>query len=154
MLRYFTVYGPRQRPDMALAQFVEGGLLGRRVTVYGDGSQRRFLTYVGDVAKLTALAVVQQFSGLHALDVCGEEAWSVNQMLDAVADLTGREIAVDRVPGRSDDPLHIPGDRGTAQAAFGWKPTTSVQRGLHAQVEWASSQLLSRDSTLAEEGDG
>ncbi len=147
MLRYFTVYGPRQRPDMAVARFVEAALVGRSVTVYGDGQQRRFLTYVGDVARLTALAVVQPLSGLHAFDVCGSEAWSVNQMIDAVADLTDREIVVDRRPGRSDDPLEIAGSSDEAQLAFGWRPTTGVQKGLYLQVQWTAAFLQKEVAT-------
>jgi UDP-glucuronate 4-epimerase len=146
-LRYFTVYGPRQRPDMALARFIYAALQGGRVTVYGDGSQRRYLTYVEDAARATALAAVRPLSGFQIFDVLGREAWSVNEMLDAVVSLTGREIVVDRVPGRSDDPLEIVGDHDGVGLALGWQPTTSVQRGLRAQIEW-SSKLVREDDEV------
>lgn len=135
VLRYFSVYGPRQRPDMAYNIFIDRVLRGQRITVYGDGSQSRSNTYIADAIQATLLALERGAPG-DVYNVGGGEARDLNWVIQTIERLTGRKAEIDRQPARPGDQLHTRADIRRAQAALDYQPTTPLEEGLRRQVEW------------------
>jgi nucleoside-diphosphate-sugar epimerase len=135
-LRLFTVYGPRQRPDMAFSRLVEAALAGEEFEVYGDGEQTRDFTYVGDVVQAMRDAAASDWSGV--ANVGGGSRTSLNAVLEIVADLCG-ELRIVRRPQATGDVRHTAADTSVAAAAFGYRPRTTLPEGLAAMVAWARS---------------
>ena len=134
-IRYFTVYGPRQRPDMAFHRFFEAARLGRPVTVYGDGEQRRDFTYVDDAVAATVVGLTQP-SPDFAYNVGGGHSASVNEVLDRMERVTGRAIARDQAPTPPGDPRRTSADTTRARRDWGYAPRTRLEEGLALQWEW------------------
>ena len=140
-LRYFTVYGPRQRPDMAMHRIFEsvrpsGPSFVRR----GSGSQTREFTFVRDVAAATAAAGALSASGGRTFDIGGGIRASLNDVIAAVADLAGRTVPISTVARPAGDPLATSADCTAAHRVLGWRPVTSLHRGLAEQWAWHRSQ--------------
>ena len=135
ILRYFTVYGPRQRPDMAFRRFIEAALAGRPIVVYGDGRQTRDFTYVEDVVRANLLSLTAPVEA-EAINVGGGGRVSLNQALDLVGAAVGRPLRIDRRPPRTGDARHTGADGTRAEALLGYRPETDLATGLAAQVAW------------------
>jgi nucleoside-diphosphate-sugar epimerase len=135
VLRFFSVYGPRQRPDMGYYKFVEGLLSGRPVTVFGDGEQRRGNTYVADAAWAVLLAA-ERFRRGAVYNVGGGEEVSANEALALLEGLTGRRAEVLRGPERLGEQRRTLADTTRAREELGWAPATPLRDGLAAQVAW------------------
>jgi nucleoside-diphosphate-sugar epimerase len=133
-LRLFTVYGPRQRPDMAFSRLVRAALAGEEFEVYGDGEQTRDFTFVGDVVQAMRDAAASCWCGV--ANVGGGSRTSLNAVLDIVRDLCG-ELRIVRRPQATGDVRHTAADTSVAAAAFGYRPRTSLPEGLAAMVAWA-----------------
>jgi nucleoside-diphosphate-sugar epimerase len=133
-LRLFTVYGPGQRPDMAFSRLVAAALAGEEFEVYGDGEQTRDFTFVGDVVQAMRDAAASDWCGV--ANIGGGSRTSLNAVLDIVSDLCG-ELRVVRRPQATGDVRHTAADTSVAQAAFGYRPRTSLPEGLAAMVAWA-----------------
>jgi nucleoside-diphosphate-sugar epimerase len=134
VLRYFSVYGPRQRPDMGYHRFIRALLREEAITVYGDGQQVRGNTYVSDCVAAT-LAAVEAHSG-ETYNIGGGEAatvWDIIHKLEAVA---GRRAAIQREPARPGDQRYTFADTTKLRRHFGWEPRTTLQEGLSRQWEW------------------
>jgi nucleoside-diphosphate-sugar epimerase len=135
VLRYFSVYGPGQRPDMAYHRFCEAMLDGQAITVHGDGRQERANTYVDDVVTATVSAVTRGTAG---------ETYNIGgatpiRLLDAVAVLAGTLGTTPRIrhsPPRPGDQTTTRADTAKARRDLGWAPTTEPVTGLQAQVAW------------------
>jgi UDP-glucuronate 4-epimerase len=138
ILRYFSVYGPRQRPDMGYYQFVERLLAGRPLLVHGDGEQRRGNTYVRDAARATLLAA-ERFRRGAVYNVGGAEEVSANAVIALLEELTGRRAAVERGPARPGEQQRTLADTRRAEAELGFAPRTPLREGLAAQVAWQRS---------------
>jgi len=138
-LRLFTVYGPRQRPDMAIQRFLSAVARGEPVTLYGDGSQTRDFTYVSDVVEAFALAA-KQSCGERVLNVCGGAAISVNELIAAIEETTGRALRVGREAAARGDARRTLGDNSRARAAIGFAPKVTLREGLSAQWAWVKAQ--------------
>ena len=139
-LRYFTVYGPRQRPDMAFHRFVRSHLLGRPVTVYDDGLQTRDFTYVGDAVAANLLALEHGTPGA-AYNVGGGSRVSVNDVLGMIGEITGRPVEVRREERQRGDVRDTHASTERARAELGWKPATSLRAGLGAEIEWLRAEV-------------
>jgi nucleoside-diphosphate-sugar epimerase len=135
-LRLFTVYGPRQRPDMAFSRLVTAALAGEEFEVYGDGEQTRDFTFVGDVVQAMRDAAASDWCGV--ANIGGGSRTSLNAVLDIVRDLCG-ELRIVRRPSATGDVRHTAADTSVAAAAFGYHPRTSLPEGLAAMVAWARS---------------
>lgn len=135
-LRYFTVYGPRQRPDMAFHRFVEAALDGRSVHVFGDGHQVRQYTYVADVVEATIRAGTRDLPPGTTLNVCGGEPTTVNGVLELLSTLLGAPVPVTRLPAATGDVRRTGGDGARAREVLGWQPSTGLAEGLSRQVAW------------------
>ena len=142
-LRYFTIYGPRQRPDMALARMVACVAEGRPFELFGDGSQSRSFTYVDDAVEAT-IAAMEGGSAGRTYNVGGGEEVSVLQALEALAAVAGRRLEVVRSPRREGDAARTAADTSRIAADLGWKPGTPFVRGLEAQWRWAADRVAAR----------
>lgn len=132
-LRYFTVYGPRQRPEMAFAQFIERVLGGHPVTVYGDGRQSRDFTYVGDVVRATIAAAER--GERPAYNVAGGASTTLIDALRMIERLAGRAAVIDWLTDARGDVRHTRADMSAAASDLGYTPRTPMQEGLWLQVE-------------------
>jgi UDP-glucuronate 4-epimerase len=138
LLRYFTVSGPRQRPDMAFARIVDALARGASFELYGDGLQSRSFTYVADVVAATVAAM----SGPAALFNVGGGAEA--SMRDAIAMLervSGRTLEVVEKPAAAGDVRRTAADTQRIERALGWRAQTTLEDGLRAQWEWASVRV-------------
>lgn len=140
-LRYFTVYGPGQRPDMATHRLFEAALNGTSFPLFGEGRQIRDFTFVGDVvrANLLAAAAVTAPAGLVA-NVAGGGASSMSELIDAVERLTGRSIDIDRLGTERGDVERTSASTEVAHRVLGWEPETSLSEGLEQQLAWHLSR--------------
>jgi nucleoside-diphosphate-sugar epimerase len=133
-LRYFTVYGPRQRPDMAFARIVDALARGASFELYGDGSQSRSFTYVGDVVDATIRALDAP-PGVY--NVGGGEEATLREALDLLEEVAGRPLDVVYGPAQPGDNRRTKADTSRLEAAVGWRATTPLRAGLARQWEWA-----------------
>lgn len=134
ILRYFSVYGPRQRPDMGYRKFIHALLNDDAVTVYGDGHQMRGNTYVADCVEATALAA--EAPPGETYNVGGGEPASVWDILDRLELLAGRKAHVRHEPARPGDQLQTTASTAKIAAHLGWSPRTSLSDGLARQWAW------------------
>ncbi len=138
-LRYFTVYGPRMRPDLAIFHFTRKLLDGERPVVFGDGTQKRDFTYIDDVVEANLRVLDRQPWG-EVLNIGSGHHISVNDLLNRLAALTGRDaqpIYRDRICG---DVSHTWANVDRARRLLGWQPTVMLDDGLHRYVDWYQKQ--------------
>jgi nucleoside-diphosphate-sugar epimerase len=139
VLRYFSVYGPRQRPDMAFHRFVEAALRGRPLPVFGDGAQSRAFTYVGDVVAATLAAATTGLPPGTVLNVGHPSHVPVRAAIDLLAGLLGVRPRIARRPVVPGDAARTWADGGAAARLLGWSARTALADGLAAQVAWHRS---------------
>jgi len=135
-LRYFTVYGPRQRPDMAFHHFCRALLRGEPITVYGDGRQSRDFTFVDDAVE----ANVRAWKRAAPQSVYNVGGGSQVELLEAIAILEralGARAKLHFLPRPPGDPLRTRADAGRLRADLDFVPSTPIERGLQAEAEWA-----------------
>jgi nucleoside-diphosphate-sugar epimerase len=142
VLRYFSVYGPRQRPDMGYHRFIRALLTGEPVVVYGDGQQVRGNTFVADCVEAT-LAAVQALPG-EIYNVGGGEAVTVWEVLHKLEVLTGCKTAVRREPPRPGDQRYTCADTAKLSRHLGWRPRISLDEGLALQIAWQRNEAARR----------
>jgi nucleoside-diphosphate-sugar epimerase len=140
VLRYFSVYGPRQRPDMGYNIFIDRVLKGEQISVFGDGEQTRGNTFISDCVNATLLGAERGEPG-EVYNIGGGEARSVNWVIETIAELAGKPANVRREAARAGDQRHTMADITKARAELGYNPTTPLRDGLAAQVEWQKSLL-------------
>ena len=133
-LRFFTVYGPRQRPDMAFHRFIHHALRDEPIEIYGDGSQTRDFTYVDDVVE-GLLALGEHKEG-GAYNLGGGHRVTLAQAVDTLEAVMLREIRVDYQPSQMGDVTDTWASTEKIEKATGWKPSTSLSVGLGAEVDW------------------
>ncbi len=133
-LRYFTVYGPRQRPDMAFHRFIDAALDDRPIEVFGDGLQIRDFTYVGDVVAATAAAGTEGEPGA-VYNVSGGGQASVLEVVNALGGLLGKDVAVSHLPAVAGDARRTGADVTRAREVLGFEPRVSLEQGLALQLE-------------------
>ena len=137
-LRYFTVYGPRQRPDMGFHRFIRAAIKGEPITLYGDGEQTRDFTFVKDAVAATAAAGNQGVPG-RAYNIGGGSRVSINHVLDMIGRISGRPLDVRREPAQKGDMRDTFADTGLAKADLGFAPTVSLEEGIEAEYRWLST---------------
>ncbi len=138
-LRYFTVYGPRQRPDMAFHKLIRAMLRDEPFPVYGDGLQTRDFTYVADIVQANICAV-EAPSG-RAFNVGGGSRVTVNEIIASLEELIGRPARLVRQSRQAGDVRHTWADTSAARSAFGFVPRVSLREGLAREVDWLRSVL-------------
>jgi nucleoside-diphosphate-sugar epimerase len=135
MLRYFTVYGPRQRPDMAFNKLIRAALGHDEIVIYGDGGQTRDFTFVRDAVDGTIAAAADGHPGA-VYNLGGGTRVSMNEVLEMIADLTGEELDVRHVAAQTGDARDTAADTSRARAQLGFTPSRSLYEGLSEQVAW------------------
>jgi nucleoside-diphosphate-sugar epimerase len=133
-LRYFTIFGPRQRPDMAFDRFIDAALEGRPITVYGDGEQVRDFTYVGDCVSATISAARRGELGA-VYNIAGGTAATVLDVLEILEELIGKEIARDHQPAIPGDARKTGADTSRAREVLGYEPAVTLAEGIRRQLD-------------------
>jgi nucleoside-diphosphate-sugar epimerase len=150
VVRYFSVYGPRQRPDMAYNIFIDRILRDAPISIFGDGTQSRSNTYVADAVQATILAWQRGEAG-GVYNVGGGEVRDLNWVLARIEQLTGRRAQVERKPARAGDQQHTKANIERAQRVLGYEPTTGLEEGLQRQVSW-QAELLQEETGAGRSG--
>jgi UDP-glucuronate 4-epimerase len=143
ILRYFTVYGPAQRPDMAFAALLEALAEGRPFRLFGDGGASRSFTYVGDAVEATIAAMELAPRGA-VYNVGGGEEATMAEAIALAERIAGRPLEVERLPAAPGDARRTRADTARARRDLGWEPRTPLAEGLRAQWEWAVARVGSR----------
>lgn len=144
-LRYFTVYGPRQRPDMATHRLIQAALRGTEFPLYGSGEYVRDFTYVDDIVEANIAAATASLAPGTILNIAGGAIVSMNELIFAVEAETGKPIRIADEGTKAGDVARTEADLSRARALLSWRPTTSLQEGVARQVEWhrSNQDLLS-----------
>ena len=151
-LRYFTVYGPRQRPDMAMYRLFESVRPGGPAFIRrGSGSQTREFTFVRDVAAATAAAGALSAAAGRTFDIGGGVRASLNDVIAAIAGLAGRDVPIRTVVRPAGDPHATSAECDAAHRLLGWRPVTSLDRGLAEQWAWHRRRWADQNETAATE---
>jgi nucleoside-diphosphate-sugar epimerase len=135
-LRYFTVYGPRQRPDMAIQRMIRSSLGGPAFPLFGDGSASRSFTFIGDVVRANLAALEADVAPGTVLNLSGDEIVSVTELLELVGTLTGVDVPVDHFPSQPGDARHTGGATERAAELLGWTSSTPLADGIGDQIRW------------------
>ncbi|MGE0813928.1 MAG: NAD-dependent epimerase/dehydratase family protein [Vicinamibacterales bacterium] len=138
-LRYFTVYGPRQRPDMGFHRFFSAVEAGRPLLQYGDGLQTRDFTFVADAARATADAAVRGVPG-RVYNIGGGSRVTLLEVFDLIGKVSGRPVLIDKQPPQKGDMRDTYADTTLAKADLGFAPTVTLEEGLTAMHRWFVSR--------------
>jgi nucleoside-diphosphate-sugar epimerase len=139
-LRYFTVYGPRQRPDMGFHRFLRAAIQEEPITVFGDGEQTRDFTFVADAVNATVLAASRGIPG-RVYNIGGGSRVSINQVLEMIGRVSGRRARTTVDPAQKGDMRHTYADTSLARADLGFQPTVDLETGLAAEYQWLTDTL-------------
>jgi nucleoside-diphosphate-sugar epimerase len=131
-LRYFTVYGPRQRPDMAFSTFISRIARGKEITVYGEGNQRRDFTFVGDTVAATILALKAKPGSVY--NVGTGNSTPLNEVISTIESVIGKKARVKRAGSALGDVRDTSADITRIRADLGYRPATTLTEGLKLQV--------------------
>jgi UDP-glucuronate 4-epimerase len=139
-LRYFSVYGPRQRPDMAFNRFCRAALADEPITIYGDGRQTRDFTYVGDVVAATRAAAGADAARGGVYNVGGGSRVSLRRTLEVLEMVSGTRLDVRFEPREHGDVADTGADISRARRDLGFRPRTSLAAGLQAEYDWMAER--------------
>jgi UDP-glucose 4-epimerase len=137
-MRYFTVYGPRQRPDMAFHRFIRAALREEPISLYGDGEQTRDFTFVADAVAATIAAGERGVPG-RAYNVGGGSRVSMNQVVQIIERISGHPLRITREAAQTGDMRDTYADTTRARQDLGFAPTVSLEEGIQAEYRWLSS---------------
>lgn len=140
-LRYFTVYGPRQRPDMAFHRFCRAALEGKEISLYGSGEQSRDFTYIDDIVDANLLAAEKGEPG-QVFNLGGGSVVTINQALEVLQRKIGK-LNVKRHERQQGDALHTSADCSSAKQKLGFTPKIGVEQGLLKELAWMEELLAS-----------
>ena len=139
-LRYFTVYGERQRPDMAFHRFARAALQNEEIVVYGDGEQSRDFTYIGDIVAANIAAAERAPTGA-VYNIGGGTQSTVNQILSQIESIVGHRLNVVRQERQSGDARKTSADTTRARKELQFMPSVGLEEGLRREVAWMESLL-------------
>jgi len=140
VVRYFTIFGPRQRPDMAFTRMVTSLADGLPFELYGDGTQSRSFTYVGDAVEAT-IATMEGGPDGAVYNVGGGVEVTMLQAIEVLGRVAGRRLEIVRTPRAEGDVARTAADTSRIEADLGWKPRISLEDGLEAQWRWAADRV-------------
>jgi nucleoside-diphosphate-sugar epimerase len=139
-VRYFTVYGPRQRPDMGFHRFLRATLRGEPITVYGDGEQTRDFTFVADAVAATIAAATLGVPG-RVYNIGGGSHVTINEVFEMIGRVTGRRPLITADSAQKGDMRHTYADTGLARTDLGFDPAVTLEDGLAAEYKWLADTL-------------
>ncbi|MCU1467360.1 MAG: putative nucleotide-sugar epimerase [Actinomycetia bacterium] len=139
-LRYFTVFGPRQRPDMSIHRLCEAAIHGTSFPRYGDGSQIREFTYVDDIVRGNLLAAERDVAPGSYCNLAGGGEVTLSELIDLVGDLAGKPVRIDQHARQAGDAFRNGGSIKRAGELLDWSPEVSLRDGVRAQLEWHRSR--------------
>ena len=139
-LRYFTVYGPRQRPDMAFMQFIKAALTNSKLIVYGDGFQTRDFTYIDDIVKASISCIEGNLSN-EILNIGGGFVVSINDILKLLTDISQTELKISYTTQQKGDAIHTEADISKAIRLIDYKPKTKIKDGLMQEFTYVKNTL-------------
>ncbi len=134
LLRYFTVYGPAGRPDMALLNFIKSISEGKQITVFGDGTQKRDFTYVDDIADGTIKALKPL--GFEIINLGNDRPVELSYLINLIEDNLGKRVNIKRIDRHPADVKDTWANIDKAKKILGWEPKTSVEDSVKKTVEW------------------
>lgn len=140
-LRYFTVYGPRQRPDMGFNRFIRALLQGDEIEIYGDGEQTRDFTYVDDAVQGTVAAATAEARG-EVFNIGGGSRVTVNQVIRSLESIVQRKAKLKYIAEQKGDVRHTSADTSKAQRLLGYQPHVPLQQGLEREAAWLQNSLI------------
>jgi UDP-glucuronate 4-epimerase len=150
-LRYFTVYGPRQRPDMAIRRICEAVLGGPDYQLFGDGSASRDFTYVHDAVWAAIRAAVAR-NPSPILNVGGGEEATMAHVISLIEKITGERLHVEVTAAQAGDVSRTAADTSRARRELGWAPTVGIMEGLRAELGWVAARHVAAAGVLAASG--
>ena len=139
-LRYFTVYGPRQRPDMGFHKFLRAAILNEPIAVYGNGEQTRDFTFVADAVSATIAGANRGIPG-RVYNIGGGSRASINQVIEMIARVSGRRPLIRVDPAQKGDMRHTYADTRLARTDLGFEPAVRLEEGLAAEHQWLAGIL-------------
>ena len=134
VFRYFTVYGPAGRPDMSVFKFIKLIDEGKKITVFGDGSQKRDFTYVDDIAAGTVKGLIPK--GFNIINLGGNRPYSLNDLIGMIERELGKKAAMEHKPFQKTDLYATWADIRRAQRLLKWQPVTDLEEGIRKTVGW------------------
>ncbi len=140
-LRYFTVFGPRQRPDMSIHRLCEAAIHGTTFPRYGDGTQIREFTFVDDIVRANLLSVDRDVPPGAYCNVAGGGEIALSELIDLVGELAGSPVQIEEQPRQAGDAFRNGGSIARAGELLGWKPEIALRDGLRAQLAWHRSRV-------------
>jgi UDP-glucuronate 4-epimerase len=146
-LRYFTVYGPRQRPDMAMRKLCEALLDGAPFPLYGDGSQSRDFTHVGDAVDATFRAALADDPAA-VYNIGGGHEATLREIVELLEGLSGRSAVLDRRPDQAGDVRRTAADTSRAAADLAWEPSVGLREGLRSELDWVEARRCALAGTV------
>ena len=138
-LRFFTVYGPRQRPEMAISKFIRAIDAGETVPFFGDGGSRRDYTYVDDIADVIE-AALNGPPGFDIINLGGARPILLADLVAKIEEATGRKARLERLPDQAGDVPVTCADVRKAERLLGFRARVSLEEGLRRSVEWQRSR--------------
>ena len=141
-LRYFTVYGPRQRPDMAFHRFIKAICNSGKIELYGDGEQTRDFTFIRDAVEANILAMEKGTPGM-VYNIGGGANVSVNHIITKMEQILDKKAMINRMERQKGDVSHTYADTTRARKELGFVPKTSLDQGLAQEAEWLIKHILS-----------
>jgi UDP-glucuronate 4-epimerase len=139
-LRFFTVYGPRQRPDLAINKFVRLIEAGEPIPVFGDGSTRRDYTYIADIVEGILGSLHYKGSNYEVINLGNDQTVTLSQMIETIEEVVGKKAIIDRQPEQPGDVPQTWADVSKAGRLFGYKPTISFKDGVTEFYKWQKAQ--------------
>ncbi|MDD5259626.1 MAG: NAD-dependent epimerase/dehydratase family protein [bacterium] len=134
-LRYFTVFGPRQRPDMGIYKFINAALQGEKIRVYGDGKQTRDFTFISDIVQANLAAAEIGQPGL-AMNIGGGSQITINEVLSLIESMTGKKLQLEYLTKAKGDVQDTLADINLAKESINYNPTCSFKEGLKQQIDY------------------
>ncbi|KMY50391.1 NAD-dependent epimerase/dehydratase family protein [Peribacillus loiseleuriae] len=138
-VRFFTVYGPRQRPDMAFHRFITQIMKGERLSIFGDGTQTRDFTYVTDCVEAIASIIYKGNVIGETINIGGKERASINEIITIIETLTGKKAMIDYLPKLLGEPTHTWADISKAKKLLSYDPEISLREGITKEIEYIRS---------------
>jgi nucleoside-diphosphate-sugar epimerase len=140
-LRYFTVYGPRQRPDMAFSKFIQANLNQEKITIYGNGNQSRDFTFISDIIDSNIQASKSSIHG-NVLNIGGGSIHTIKEVIDIIENITKIKSHLIFEPMQKGDVLRTESDITNAKKIIGYNPKISLVDGIKKQIQYIKNQNI------------